>query len=115
MNATTNATVQPTIASAEGLIGKLALLEFDGSSLSLSELTDLAWEAKPLINRLLSAAPKREVSTIVSIAATKRTLDELTGTLHDQPATILPSSVLIHGLLQVRSTLIQHKRSLPRR
>jgi len=115
MNATTNTTVQPTIASAEGLIGKLALLEFDGSSLSLAELTDLAWEAKPIINKLLSAAPKHEVTTVVSIATTKRTLDELTGTTQDETPTILPSSVMISGLIQVRSTIIQHKRILTHR
>lgn len=115
MNAPTNTTVQPTIVSADELIGKLAMLEFTGSSLSLKELTDLAWEAKPIVTKLLSAAPKREVSTVVSIASTKRTLDELTGTLPDQPATVLPSSELITGLLQARSTIIQHKRSLPRR
>jgi len=112
---TTATTKQPaTSAAANSLIGKLAMLEFEGSSLSLAELTDLAWEAKPLIAKILSSAPRQEASTIVSIAATKRTLDELTGTTQDGPATILPSSVLIAGLLQARSTLIQHKKILGR-
>ena len=110
-----NTTATITAQSTTDLIGKLALLEFDGSSLSLAELTDLAWEAKPIINKLLSAAPKHEVTTVVSIATTKRTLDELTGTTQDETPTILPSSVLISGLIQARSTIIQHKRILPRR
>jgi len=109
---TTKAHSTITAQSTTNLIGKLSMLEFTGNSLTLAELTDLAWEAKPIINRLLSSAPKREVTTVVSIATTKRTLDELTGTTQDETPTILPSSVLIAGLLQTRSTIIQHKHIL---
>jgi len=102
---TTTATVRPTtvaefdLASTDEILAKLAALEAHSGDFTPAELTELIWETKDTVDRLISFAAHRELAVLSFLEALAKSLQILIAAHY---RINLPSNIITDELPKVR-------------